>query len=258
MVMIIESKSNERILPPLQRDKKFISIHHPSIKYFNLTEIPILTKKFLMLILFSVFFQGCFEYEETIYFKKGFGGYVELSYLVPLNPRTGNSVLKFLPVTQEEIENRMNKGLFGKSLKIRDFSIKTIDKEDLQPNEYFSKKARVSYKIDFTDLSSLDGILLGNLFIKKKGSTIFLKREFKTILKTPDANSSMGEKKIRSETLRLLGDGFVLFRVIFPSSSECRSNLGEIGLGTLSYRLPLVETIEKAGNKIWDYSITTY
>jgi hypothetical protein len=183
---------------------------------------------------------------------------VEITYTVPLNPRTGGSIIKFLPITQDDIENRMNKGLFGKSMKIRDFSVKILEKEESNPGDYTSKKAKVFYRIDFTEISALDGILFGNLFVKKRGNTIYLKREFRTILKSLDSNSSMGEKKIRSETLRLLGEGFVLFRVNFPQSAECRSNLGEITLGSLNYRLPLVETIEKPGNKIWDYSITIY
>ena len=112
--------------------------------------------------------------------------------------------------------------------------------------------------MDFTDISALDGVLLGNLFVKKRGNSLSVKREFRMVDKPLDLNSSSGEKRIRAETIRLLGEGFVNFRVYFPQSSECRSNLGEIGLGTLSYRLPLSETLEKAGNKIWDYSITTY
>jgi hypothetical protein len=211
----------------------------------------------ISLIFILFFILNCFEYEENIYFKKGFSGYVDISYSVPINQRTGDSIIKFLPINQDDIEKRINKGLFSKSVKIRDFSISIIEKEDLPGISYFQKKAKVNYRVDFIDISTLDGVLLGNLFVKKRGNSIYIKREFRTVLKNADQESSSGEKKIRSETHRLLGDGYVHFKVHFPQSSECKSNQGEIGLGILSYKFPLVETVEKAGNKIWDYSITT-
>jgi hypothetical protein len=209
---------------------------------------------------FSLFFclGNCFEYEENIYFKKGFTGYVEIHYTVPINQKTGRSVIKFLPLKQDEIEKKMSQGIFGKSIQIRDYSLQVIEKEDISINTYFTKKAKISYKVDFTELSNLDGVLLGNLFVKRKGNSIFIKREFKSVLKPLDTDSSAGEKKIRSETLRLLGDGYVQFRVYFPQSSECRSSLGEVNLGWLNYKFLLNDTIEKSGNRIWDFSITTY
>ena len=219
-------------------------------------EIKLARKISFILIFFFIF--NCFEYEENIYFKKGYSGYVEINYTVPINQRTGDSILKFLPINQDDIEERINKGLFSKLIKIRDFSFRYLDKEEIPSASYFQKKVKIFYRVDFIDISTLDGVLLGNLFVKKRGNSIFIKREFRSVLKNADNESSSGEKKIRSETLRLLGDGYVLFKVHFPQSAECKSNQGEIGLGILSYKFPLVETVEKSGNKIWDYSITTF
>ncbi len=237
------------MIVPMHHSIEFKTQHFSLIRYF-----------FLPIFYISVFFSlsNCFEYEENIYFKKGFTGYVEIHYTVPINQKTGRSIIKFLPLAQDEIENKMSKGIFGKSIQIREYTLQTIEKEDISTNTYFSKKAKISYKVDFTDLSSLDGVLLGNLFVKRKGNTVFIKREFKSVLKPLDAESSAGEKKIRAETLRLLGEGYVQFRVFFPQSSECRSSLGEVNLGWLNYKFLLIDTIEKSGNKIWDFSITTY
>ncbi len=213
--------------------------------------------KYLLLIF--LLFQNCFEYEENIYFRRGFTGFVEISYTVPLNPKTEKSIIQFLPITQEEIEKRINKGIFNQNLKIRDFEVKYIEAPIWQdtnvPKPLFPRKANVKYKIDFEDLSKLDDVLLGYLFVKKKGNTLNVRREFKSVLKPIEPDSSPGEKKIYSETLRLLGEGFILFRVIFPARYECRSNKGEIGKGYLIYKLPLVDTIEKPGLKTWDYTI---
>jgi hypothetical protein len=234
-----------------------IFTHRNLLSHFSQDAFMIL-RNFFSLGILLFFFGNCFEYEENIYLKKGFSGYLEINYTVPVNQRTGASVLKFLPINQEDIENKLNKGIFGKTLKIRDYSVRILEKEEISANSYFQKKAKVSYKVDFTEISSLDGILLGNLFVKRKGNSIFIKREFKSVMKPLDQESSAGEKKIRAETLRLLGDGYVQFRIYFPQSSECKSNVGEINLGMLSYKFPLNETIEKAGNKIWDFSITNF
>ncbi len=212
--------------------------------------------KKLFLIMSLIFCNNCFEYEETINFKKGFSGFVEISYTVPLHNKSETSLIKFLPITENEINNRINKGLFSKNLKVKDFNMRILDKTEI--DGMFSKKAKVNYKLDFGDITILDGVLIGSIFIKKKNqNSISIKREFKSVLKTIDQNSTTGEKKIFSETARLLGDGHILFKVNFPLTSECRSNKGEISLGNLNYKLPLIETIEKVGNKSWDYSITT-
>lgn len=204
---------------------------------------------------------GCFEYEETIHFRRNFTGFVEITYTVPLSPKTEKSLIRFLPIHQEDIERRMNKGFLSKNITIRNYDLKIIDLPawtELAPTStkpLFSKKARVYYVVDFDDLGQLDDVLLGYLFVKKKGYTINVRREFKSIMKPLDQNSSDGEKRIFTETQKMLGDGYVLFKVLFPQNFECRSNRGEIGQGYLLFKLPLVDTIEKAGLKSWDYTI---
>ena len=211
----------------------------------------------VVVLLFILSLSACFEYEETINFKKGFSGFVEISYTVPLNHKSDNSVIKFLPIHEQDINNRINKGLFSKNLKIKDHSLKYLEKNEKEINPLFQKKARVSYKIEFNDLASLDGVLLGSLFVKKRSAnSISIKREFKSVMKPIDQASTAGEKKIISESTRLLGEGFISFKVNFPLTSECRSSKGDISLGSLYYKIPLVDTIEKPGPKAWDYTIT--
>ncbi len=208
---------------------------------------------------------NCFEYEETIHFKKGFSGYVEIIYTVPVHPKTEKSLIRFLPINKDDIETRINKGFFNKNIKVKDFTMAIIDIDanswtgtNINSPPLFTKKARVQYKVDFTDLGTLDGALLGYLLVKRKGNVINVRREFKSVLKAIDQDSSSGEKKIRAETTRLLGEGSVLFKVEFPANSECKSNRGEWTTGNLIYKLPLVDTIEKPGLKSWDYSIIIY
>ncbi len=216
-------------------------------------------KLFLFILIF--FLSGCFEYEEIIHFKKNFSGYVEITYTVPLHFNQNRSIIRFLPIHKEDIENRINKGFFSKNISIRNYDLKIVELPpwtELTPNStkpLFTKKARVYYIVDFDDLGKLDDVLLGYLFVKKKGFTLNVRREFKSIIKPVDQDSSDGEKRIFSETQKLLGEGFVLFKVLFPPNFECRSNRGEIGQGYLIFKLPLVDTIEKAGLKSWEYTL---
>lgn len=222
---------------------------------------------FFRWILFGIFlfFSNCFEYEETIHFRKGFIGHVDISYTVPVHPKTEKSLIRFLPIHKEDIETRINKGFFNKNIVVRDFSMTIVDSD---PNPWrggaspgptlFVRKAKVQYRVDFTDLGSLDGALLGYLLVKKKSNSISVRREFKSVLKAVDQDSSSGEKKIRAEMVRVLGEGFVLFKVEYPTGSDCRSNRGETFPGALVYKLPLVDTVEKPGIKSWDYSILIY
>lgn len=212
-----------------------------------------LIARFFPLLL--LFFANCFDYEEVIYFRKPFSGYVEITYTVPVHPRTGKSLLRFLPLSSEEIEKKINKGIFSKNLKIREHTLTYVEKTENDSVSFYQKKARVNYKLDFEDLNKLDGILLGYLFVKKKGSSLIVKREFKSVLKGLDQNSTTGEKQIHAETLKLLGDSSILFKVIFPNNWECRSSRGDIFLGSLIYRFPLSETVDKPGNKTWDYTM---
>ncbi|MDX1957677.1 MAG: hypothetical protein SFU98_03840 [Leptospiraceae bacterium] len=216
-----------------------------------------LNLKFILAISLMIL-SNCFEYEETIHFKKGFSGFVEVVYQVPVNPKTEKSFIKHLPISQEDIESRLNKGFFNKNFKIKDYSVELIEKNPDDGNNLYIKKAKVSFKYEFTEPSHLDGVLIGQSFIKKKNNSIYVKREFKSILKALDQNSSAGEKKIYAETQRLLGDGSIQFKVYFPISSECRSSKGEVNLGSLNYRFPLLDTVEKPGIKTWDYQITIF
>lgn len=211
----------------------------------------------VVVALFILSLSACFEYEETINFRKGFSGFVEITYTVPLNHKSDNSVVKFLPIYEDDINKRINKGLFSKNLKIKDYSLRYLEKNEKEVNPIFQKKARVSYKIEFNDLATLDGVLLGSLFVTKRSSnSISVKREFKSVLKPIDQTSTTGEKKILSESTRLLGNGYIAFRVNFPLASECRSSKGEVSLGSVYYKIPLVDTVEKPGSKFWDYTIT--
>jgi hypothetical protein len=214
--------------------------------------------KYALLISLLFLFNNCFEYEETIVFKKGFTGIVNISYIVPINQKTKKSMIRFLPLSEIDIESRINQGIFSKNIKIKDYTLLFLEKSETETNSYFQSKAKVSYKIEFQDLSHLDGVLIGYLFVKRKGNSINVKREFKSVLKAIDQDTSTGEKKIRSETVRLLGNAYILFKVYYPPNSEVKSNRGDFSAGFLSYQFPLMETIEKPGNKTWDYTIYLY
>lgn len=212
---------------------------------------------FLLLFVLFFFMSNCFEYEEVITFRKNFSGLIEISYTVPLKSNNEESLIKFLPITEEQIQQKLNKGLFSKNIQIKDYSFKLIPKKENDPSP-FKNKGKVSYRIDFTEPSQLDGIVLGSLYVRKKANTLTIKREFKTINKPIDQNSTTGEKKVHSETMKLLGSGSILFRVLVPQNSEIKSTRGDTTNGALNFKVPLTDTMEKSGLITWSYTIIAY
>ncbi|GBF49155.1 lipoprotein [Leptospira ryugenii] len=198
-------------------------------------------------------FVNCFEYEETILFRKLNSGTVEVSYTVPLKKETQESLLKFLPTDRESIQKKILRKP-STSLVIRDFTFRELDKTEFI-DTIFKRKGRVSYKIDFEDSAELEGILIGNFSSKLKARSLNVKREFPNLSELSKEGESVGEKKIIGETIRLLREGKLQFRVLFPKDSECISSRGLVGLGNVTYQMPLQETMENPEAKSWEYKI---
>ncbi|MCW7459414.1 hypothetical protein ND856_11555 [Leptospira bandrabouensis] len=204
-------------------------------------------------LLLILFFIGCFEYEETILFRKLSSGTVEISYTVPLKKDSNDSLIKFLPTSKEEIISSVKKKS-NNNLQVRDFTFRELEKSETT-DMYFKRKGKVSYKLDFEDPLHLEGILIGTFSIKSKPRSLTVKRDFPNLTDNAILETSVGEKKIISETSRLLREGKIQFRVLFPKDSECSSNRGFIGLGNLTYQIPLTETLENPDSKTWEYKI---
>ncbi|WP_078124747.1 LIC11874 family lipoprotein [Leptospira alexanderi] len=211
--------------------------------------------KFFLSTILLLFFSNCFDYEETLTINYDFSGTLEVSYVVPTRRNSDESLIKFLPTQKDEILGRLNKGFFSRNISLKDYTYQKIVTPETDPS-LFREKAKVYYKVEFQELSQIENAMLGKVQVRKKGNTIYVKREIPAISRAPETLKKDGEKKIYSETLRLLRTSSILFKVNFPIASVCRSNRGDVNLGKLSYRLPLAETIEKTGNNSWDYRIT--
>lgn len=212
--------------------------------------------RIFVLILFLLPFVGCFEYEETILFRKPNSGTIEIAYTVPLKKESAESLIKFLPTDLDSIQNKI-KGKPNVGLLIRDFNFRELEKSEMLES-IFKRKGRVSYKIDFEDPSQLEGVLVGNFSAKVKLRSLVVKREFPNLSDYKKGEESVGEKKILGETIRLLKDGKMQFRVLFPKDSECNSSRGAVGLGNVYYSFLLQDTLENSETKSWDYKIRFY
>lgn len=204
-------------------------------------------------LLLVLFFVGCFEYEETILFRKLSSGTVEIAYTVPLKKDSNDSLIKFLPTSKEEIISSVKKKS-NNNLQVRDFTFRELEKSETT-DMYFKRKGKVSYKLDFEDPLHLEGVLIGTFSIKSKPRSLTVKRDFPNLTDNAILDTSAGEKKIISEASRLLREGRIQFKVLFPKDSECSSNRGFIGLGNLTYQIPLQETLENPDSKTWEYKI---
>jgi len=214
---------------------------------------------YIFLILPFLTFYNCFDYEETITFKKGYSGTVEITYSVPLKEDKKSSMIRFLPTQKAAIQAKINQGM-GNTIgtKIRDYQFRLLEKGEFD-EPFFENKGRVSYKIDFIEISELERMLPGNMITKFKGKSLVIKREFPSLTSEFLEETSVGEKKIINETGKLLKEGKMSFRILFPSNTECYSNKGTINLGSLNYVYPLSDSLESQRNaKIWEIKLRIF
>ena len=209
--------------------------------------------RLLYAIIFLVFFTGCFEYEETIVFERDFSGHIDIAYIVPLKRDSSESLIRFLPTGKDVIESKISKGILSKQVKLQNYSFQILN-EPAKSN-LFARKAKVSYTVKFSDFSQMQSVILGSLFFRRKENSIRIKREFKTLPEQDENSITEGEKRIISESVRLLSEGYMSFRVEYPRFSEVYSTQGLLSLGKIEYKIPLTETIDKKGGIVWDYRI---
>ena len=213
----------------------------------------------ILLLLFDILvFNNCFDYEETITFKKGYSGTVEITYSVPLKEDKKSSMIRFLPTQEIAIQAKINQGMGNAKTPLRDYNFRLLEKGEYD-EPFFENKGRVSYKIDFKEISELERMLPGNMITKFKGKSLVIKREFPSLSSEFLEETSVGEKKIINETGKLLKEGKMSFRILFPSNTECYSNKGTINLGSLNYVYPLADSLEAQGNsKIWEIKLRIF
>lgn len=203
------------------------------------------------------FLSNCFEYEETIYFQKGLSGFVEIQYQIPLKEDKKTSLIRHLPAGETEIQDLLSNSLRKGNQTIQDYKFTLLEKGEFS-EPFFDYKALVSYKIEFSDIADIERMLPGNMIAKSKGKTITIRREFPSFSQEFMENLSIGEKKIISEISKLLKDGFMKFRVVFPGSTECISNRGFVSIGNLSYSYFLSDSLEENQGKVWEYRLRFY
>lgn len=210
--------------------------------------------KRILAIILPLFTINCFDYEEVITFSKGFSGTIEVKYEVPLKEDQKTSLIRHLPAQKEAIQSRLGQDLRKESNQIYDYEFVLLKKgEFLEP--FFNYKARVSYRIDFKDITEYERFLPGNMIVKSKGKTLTIRREFPSFSQEFLENMTVGEKKIITEISKLLKEGTLRFRVNFPTNTECISNKGYIGLGNLSYTYFLSDSLEESQGKVWEFKL---
>lgn len=195
--------------------------------------------------------QNCFEYDETIIFKKANSGTVEISYVVPLKSDKTASLIAHLPISENDIYQRIAQGTNPSRFQMRDYDFRILEKGEFS-EPFFEFKGKVFYRIDFQEISDLERFLPGRMIVKSKGRTLTIRREFPSFSEAFLDTASVGEKKIIQETAKLLKDGSLRFKILFPTNTECSANKGIISLGQLNYTYNLVDSLEPNPAKIWE------
>ncbi len=192
-------------------------------------------------IISLIFLINCFDYEEKIYLEPDLSGRVYLEYTIPINKKTGNSLISFLPATKE------------KFLEIYNVNILSFDSEDLEPTLSFKyKKVKVEYS--FKKITELEKKIYGNNSINKYGNTIYIQRRFKIVLFKKLDNKFYNF--FYNYTIQKFKNRNLKFFIIIPKHFDIITNMGNLPLpGVLNFQLPLEKTFESNNEILWNITI---
>lgn len=199
-----------------------------------------------------LFFQNCFEYEETITFRKPFEGVVEISYTVPVFKKTNRSMISFLPIDFQSVQKKIKSNSQSSKLLLKDFVVEPVVLKEGEES-LFKEKSKVSYKVEFEDVTDLEGVLIGTFVFRKRGRTLLAHREIPGLVS--NGESSVGEQKVIKLTSRILRDGFINFKINYPITTETETNKGFISLGNIFWKFPLEDTLNQPEANNWDFKL---
>lgn len=192
-------------------------------------------------------FVGCFDYEERVVFNDDFGGRVSFQYTVPLFPGQERSLLAFLPVKKEKIEEK-----YARS--VRDYKVHFFEIEERESR--FRRQARVEYKMAFQKPEELERLLIGAVTIRRRKNRLALERIF-PVGKPLDRAAGRIEKEIRGLVLRSLEGHYLQLYIEYPDRFQAVFNGGALirpGMQLLTF--PLVDSMDKKEEFRWNMELT--
>lgn len=210
---------------------------------------PFSVRKAVIIILGTEFMLplfGCFDYEERVVFNEHLAGRVDFQYTVPLFPGQERSLLAFLPIDKEKIEEKYSRS-------VQEYSLRFIEMDEHDAR--FRRQARVEYKIEFQNPEDLEQLLIGSVTIRQRNDRLALERVFPTG-KPLDRTAGRIEKEIQGLIMRNLEGHYLQLYIEYPVRYQAVFNGGVLvrpGLQLLTF--PLVDSMGKKEEFRWNMEI---
>ncbi|MDH5654548.1 MAG: hypothetical protein OEZ34_01475 [Spirochaetia bacterium] len=194
---------------------------------------------------FSVFFTGCFEYHESLFFLPDYSGYADIRYTVPIYKDEDRSMLAYLPVDQNKIIEKYDRYLSSDQYRIENYKFDRI-KTDLSEDQ-----GEVAYRVFFSDPRSLEYLLIGKNKIYRNGGRLYLHRKFSATA-SPREEASRISNNLYTKVLQSFNNKKLTFQIVFPWYYDLVTNLGNFSRpGLHNFTLPLENTFNTEKPIVW-------
>ncbi|MCB1166964.1 MAG: hypothetical protein KDK33_12460 [Leptospiraceae bacterium] len=198
-----------------------------------------------------LFLPQCFEYEEDLHLAPNYGGYVDYKYKVPLQERSGKSLIAFLPATKENVIQKYGIDPDDKELILEDFASEEVYETDTR----FPRKKVVRFRIRFKRPELLEKLLIGQTSVYYLDQRLVIQRGFPTSGGLQENSGRIAtnfhkyvEDSLKSRALKL--------SVSAPWYYNVYANVGATaGPGRIYYNLPLEATVNRPNPSLWRIEI---
>ena len=200
-------------------------------------------KKTIFIISLSfLFFWGCFDYSEIIFFNKDFSGSIHINYTLPVNEKQVSRI-SFLPVQKDKIKKYYSSLVEDKKIRLSPIEVKKVKDKP--------KYMKVSYKIFFTNPRILEKNLFRNVKVFKERTRLQIQRTFSLLQEANMANALFLERTL-SYLLEKLKKHSLTYQIYFPKEWKINTNRGKlIKEGHLFYKHPLELSLKNTESMSW-------
>ena len=194
-----------------------------------------------------LFVVGCFDYEETISFNADFSGVIEFRYTVPVDRKTGRSLLAFLPARRDDLKNRYINRM--KDADISDFKVEQLAGEPFG-------QAKVSYKIRFDEVKEIEWYLPGETQVYRVANNLRIYRLFPGLSSMNDGRQIRFYRMVYRSVLEQLNGRMMKFSIHCPWYFDLSSNQGTLpSPGVVYFGFPVDRTVLQQKETVWNIEI---
>ncbi len=208
------------------------------------------------LLFFLCFCSSCFDYKERLYLNADFSGKVQITYTVPVSEKKRESLVSFLPVSKEQIQEAYEQFLEQGQAQLKSLDIDIIPElVEKGTNDAAaapkSSNIRVSYELVFQDPKILEHLPLDNTQVFRTRKQIQIRRVFKALSSTNKAKKNF-VSRIRSYIMNKFAKHSLSYTTHFPQGFRFASKLGQQSKkGFHTYHIASSRLLDAKKNTEW-------